>query len=176
MFSVFLLCLPAQVVLVVAVIMLLLLLLLLAALHHTHTPYAVGHLNKHFCASLTSPPHWLCAFPVPKPTTATTTSTQQQEQQQQRQQQRQAKIRRSFQYNNAQQHKNEIIAHFHTPLFTHCNRQLRLPHILSSLGMHYLHFTNYLTKFTLVYLHKNRIKIVMLVKFLPLLQNTQTNL
>lgn len=40
-------------------------------------------------------------------------------------------------------------------------------------GKHYLHFTNYLTTFTLVYLHKNRIKIVMLVKFLPLLQNTQ---
>lgn len=32
-------------------------------------------------------------------------------------------------------------------------------------GKHYLHFTNYLTTFTLVYLHKNRIKIVMLVIF-----------
>lgn len=140
----------------------------------THTPHAVDQLNKHFCASLTSPPHWLRAFPVPKPTTATaTTSTPQQ---QQRQQQRQAKIRRSFQYNNAQQHKNEIIALFHTPLLTHCHMQLRLSHIFRSHGMHYLHFTNYLTTFTLVYLHKNRIKIVMLVKFLPLLQSTQTNL
>lgn len=67
----------AQLVLVVAVIITVVIVAAAACrpTSHTHRTLCVRQLNKHFCASLTSPPHWLRAFPVPKPTTATTKTT-----------------------------------------------------------------------------------------------------